>query len=199
MDGMDEKIRMTISKRLFNLGGPAGAGKDEVVRSILTTYPNLVARFPRSTTRRSRDGEQDGIDYFFLTEKEFLSRQHHGLIIGLDLYAGYLYGIDCEKLVNYLVSKDKTIIMVGGICGVQLKSDFSAMTNIYLVCSEEQLRQRLKLRGGDPDYAERCTFEAMERLEEERQLFDVIINNPDGKLQETVRAVTKIMKLPKNK
>lgn len=196
MDGLDEQIRHELGKRIFSLGGPAGAGKD-VNKQILKSIHDNVSIFPRTTTRPPRDSEIDGVDYFFVDRETFLTQLKEGSIIAIDLYAKYYYGIDINQLVNTLVkSKDRKIITVGGICGIHLKPHFPTMTNIYLVASLEELHSRVRQRGGDPKAISESMKEAERRLEEEPPLFDYVVKNHDSKLDQTVARISEIMGLP---
>ena len=195
MARIDDRIMSDLGKRLFNIGGPTGTGKDVVIKGLMKLHPS-VSRFPRTTTRLPRPGEVDGQDYIFIDESRFKALLQRGSISAVDVYAGNLYGIDCQRLADCLVEDEHcTVVMIGGICGIQLMSDFPTITNIYLTATPEELRRRAMARGGDQRYIERSLKEAAERFDEEPKLFDVVINNPDDQLDETIRRVAEIMKL----
>ena len=62
------------------LAGPPGGGKSSVVRALLAREPELMASVS-ATTRPPRPGEQDGVDYHFLTEVEFAARRDAGAFL----------------------------------------------------------------------------------------------------------------------
>jgi guanylate kinase len=56
--------------KIFVVSAPSGAGKTTIVRSVLKKIPEIVFSIS-ATTRKKRNHETDGVDYFFLTEDEF--------------------------------------------------------------------------------------------------------------------------------
>ncbi|MFP6681708.1 MAG: guanylate kinase, partial [Gammaproteobacteria bacterium] len=58
------------SGNLIAISAPSGAGKTSLVRALISRMENIAASVSY-TTRTRRPGEEDGIDYFFVTESEF--------------------------------------------------------------------------------------------------------------------------------
>ena len=56
--------------RLYVFTGPSGAGKGTVLHELLAQAPGIFLSVS-ATTRAPRPGEQDGVHYYFLTEREF--------------------------------------------------------------------------------------------------------------------------------
>ena len=73
------------------LAGPPGGGKSSVVRALLAREPELAVSVS-ATTRAARPGEQNGVDYHFLTDAEFADRRDAGAflewarVLGRDCY-----------------------------------------------------------------------------------------------------------------
>jgi guanylate kinase len=77
--------------KIVALTAPSGAGKTTIARRLTQALPET--RFSISaTTRAPRPGERDGVDYFFLTDREFRRRVEEGDFIEFETYAGHLYG-----------------------------------------------------------------------------------------------------------
>lgn len=78
--------------KIVVLTAPSGAGKTTIARRLLEAVP--AVRFSVSaTTRAPRDGEQDGVDYFFLSTDAFRRRLRDGHFIEYqEVYPGLLYG-----------------------------------------------------------------------------------------------------------
>ena len=55
---------------LFVISGPAGAGKSEIVKAVLAKHPDVKVSVS-CTTRQPRPGEEEGVSYFFITDREF--------------------------------------------------------------------------------------------------------------------------------
>lgn len=196
MEGLDTRLREKLGKRLFSLGGPTGAGKDTVVNILLATYPDKIVRLPRVTTRMMRPGEVEGVHYFFVDLSQFFRRVQRGRYGAVDIYVGNLYGIDHQELTDHLVNHESKVIMMGGICGIQIKPVFPAMTNIYLMITEEEIKLRIKRRDENLVEANICVQEAIERLRVEPPLFDKQVENHNCQLRNTVAEIAEIMGLP---
>ena len=78
--------------KIVVLTAPSGAGKTTIARRLMEALPE--ARFSVSaTTRPPREGETNGIDYFFLSDDEFRSRISDGAFLEYEeVYPGKLYG-----------------------------------------------------------------------------------------------------------
>src|SRR5262245_36283594 len=71
---------MTPTKlgKLVVISGPSGVGKSTVVRQVLAKFRPLLHLSVSATTRPPRQGEQDGVDYFFLSDAEIARRREAG-------------------------------------------------------------------------------------------------------------------------
>ena len=59
-----------MNKKLFVISGSSGVGKGTVLKGFLAQNPEFMLSIS-CTTRAPRDGEIDGVNYFFLTKDEF--------------------------------------------------------------------------------------------------------------------------------
>ena len=75
---------------LVVISGFSGAGKGTVSRALVEKYGYRLSI--SATTRQPREGEQDGKDYFFKTENEFLSLVDYNGYIEYAQYVGHYYG-----------------------------------------------------------------------------------------------------------
>ncbi len=67
--------------RVVIISGPSGAGKSTVVRELMNVCPLPLGTSISATTRKPRDAERDGIDYFFLSEQRFTELRLQGAFI----------------------------------------------------------------------------------------------------------------------
>ena len=95
--------------KLYVFSAPSGAGKTTLVRKLIATRPNL--RFSISyTTRQPRDGEVDGIDYFFLDREKFQNMcAAHEFLEYAEVF-GNMYGSDAQQ-VEKALQQSQTIIL----------------------------------------------------------------------------------------
>ena len=82
---------MSSRGTLLVISGFSGAGKGTVIKSLINNYDNF-ALYVSATTRKPRDGEQDGISYFFKTKEEFQDMINKGELLEYATYVGNYYG-----------------------------------------------------------------------------------------------------------
>lgn len=95
-------------KKLVIFTAPSGAGKTTLVRHLLSKY-DYLAFSTSATTRPMREGEVDGKDYYFLTEKEFRAKAKNNEFIEWEEYAGNYYGT-LKSEVSRLWEADKVVL-----------------------------------------------------------------------------------------
>lgn len=87
---------------LVVLSAPSGCGKDTVYKELLKVRNDCVESVS-ATTREARDGEVDGVNYYFKTEKEFVDMIDNGEMLEYVQYNGKYYGTPVqgvEKAIN---------------------------------------------------------------------------------------------------
>ena len=178
---------------LVIISSPSGGGKDAVIRELIKIFPNS-AKLMTTTTRPQRPGEQNGVDYNYVTREQFQTMIDEGKFIEHNIYADNYYGTEKQRLENNLQTHD----MVFSNIEVNGKKNFDAsgwenLSVFLLPESEEILKQRIEARGGlTPDkIAERLKTAINEVAQ--AIIYDYKIVNYQGKLDETVQNVAKIL------
>lgn len=85
---------MTINnqQKILIITAPSGAGKTSITRYLLKTFPRLCFSVS-AATRQPRGNEKDGVDYYFLSQEEFVNKiQHEEFIEWEMVYEGKYYG-----------------------------------------------------------------------------------------------------------
>lgn len=166
--------------RIICLGGPSGAGKDTLATAFLSRYKNYV-RVPRSTTRKPRIGEVEGVHYHFLTEFEFHQKVATGNIIAVDTFCCASYGIDLANIRETL-SSDKKIIGVFGVCSIILREILKEekMSLVYVTAPIPFLENRLVKRGDSTESVRVRISAAKDQVEKEPRHFDHILWNTES-------------------
>ena len=128
--------------------GPSAVGKDTLINKLKNKYPDVVYKLPSYTTRPKRDGEIDGIDYYFVTKREFFKLRDEGKLFGIQEYNSNWYASNKAKLNQALENKNKIVVLnynINTANAVKNEIDFNYVA--ILPPSETALRERLKQRN----------------------------------------------------
>ena len=139
---------------LFVISGPSGSGKDTVLTKILKIMGAEAFLSVSMTTRKKREGEVEGIDYYFVTKEEFEANIVNDRMLEYakygDNYCGTPIG-PLEKLLN----EGKTVFLnieVQGGANVRRRLPF--VKEIFLMPpSLEEVERRLRKRGTETEEA----------------------------------------------
>lgn len=179
-------------KNLIIITGPSGVGKTSVALELLKKHAD-IRRIVTYTTREKREGEVDGVDYNFISEKKFKEILDHNEFFEYAKVYDHSYGNRLADLHN-ICSNNKFCLMVLDIQGAQkLKKEFPKSKGFFITASFEALAERLIKRGKmeEKDFATRQKI-AKEEMEK-AQIFDHKIENREGKLDEAVGDIEKIL------
>lgn len=134
---------------LFVLVGPAGVGKNTIMKHVMEKLP-ILHQLPTVTTRAMRPGEQEGREHFFVSLDEFQKiKASHGLIEDQEVYPGMFYGTPRRQLTEALRNGEKIIADIEVIGAQRLDEAFP--DNIVLIFVSPptlaDLEVRLRQRG----------------------------------------------------
>lgn len=137
--------------KVFVFSAPSGAGKTTLLNFLRTAVPGLVYSIS-ATTRKPRDGEVDGVHYFFLTEQQFKSKIEKNEFAEWALVHGNYYGTP-KSFIDETISVGLHIIMDIDVFGKKTfdKSYPDAVGILILPPSMELLEKRLRGRGSDDE------------------------------------------------
>ncbi len=161
----------------------------------LLSDPSLnLVRFPTTTTRDPRPGEVHGVHYQFLSEADFRTRVADQQFFEWTEIYGHLYGTNRATLQS-LYQGSRPIVCVLELEGARkIKQVLPDQTTIILIeATRETLLHRLQARHTDKaDVTKR-----IERIDRELasypKLADIVIQNPEGDLPQTIEAVKKVI------
>lgn len=96
---------MTTEKiKIIAIIGKAGSGKDTIATALVDEYPNTFNNIVSCTTRPMRQGEQEGINYYYLSEDEFAERERNGDMLESTEFNTWHYGTSKKALSNKSVN-----------------------------------------------------------------------------------------------
>ncbi|MCI5724850.1 MULTISPECIES: guanylate kinase [Fusobacterium] len=136
--------------KLYVVSGPSGAGKSTVckeVRKILGINLSISA-----TSRKPREGEKDGVDYYFLTVDEFEKKIQAGEFLEYAKVHNNYYGTLKSEVEKRLENGEKIILEIDVQGGVQVKEKFpDAQLIFFKTPTKEDLEKRLRGRQTDSE------------------------------------------------
>ena len=136
---------------LYIVSAPSGSGKTTLLQHLLRSFTDL--KFSVShTTRRPRQGERDGVDYFFTERPAFQSMIDRGDFLEWAEFNGQLYGTT-RAFVGVQIENGKDVILDIDVQGAhQVKLKVEGSTAIFVLPpSFAELERRLKARMLEPD------------------------------------------------
>lgn len=166
------------SGRLYILSAPSGAGKTTLCQEILKHFPTI--RYSIShTTRLPRPGEKDGVDYFFITEEEFVNGIQEGLWAEWAKVHDNYYGTSSPFLDKILLSGSDILLDIDVQGTMQIIKQYpDAITIFIMPPSLEKLNQRLRDRGTDSDEViEKRLQNAKEEIERKSIYKHTVVND----------------------
>ena len=138
--------------KLFVISSPSGGGKTSLLRAFFEDQrAKDITMSISHTTRDRRDGDLEGKDYFFISEKDFLEKQKNGDFIETANVFGNLYGTDKNFIYSELQSSD-VILELDWQGAESIKKIFSDAFLISLIPpSYDDLERRLRGRALDSE------------------------------------------------
>ncbi len=134
---------------LFIISAPSGAGKTSLVAEILAQVDNIQASISH-TTRACRCGEQDGINYHFVTQQKFVSMIEDNAFLEHAEVFGNFYGTSQDWVEKTLSQGSDVILEIDWQGAEQIRSKFADSRSIFILPpSKQALQERLNGRGQD--------------------------------------------------
>jgi guanylate kinase len=132
---------------LIIISGPSGAGKGTVCRALLEQDDKLVLSVSK-TTRSPRAGEQDGVNYYFVSKEVFLKAVADGDFLEHACVYGEYYGTPRSSLEQMLASGNDVILEIDTQGALKVKNSGVNCVFIFLLPpSADELFRRITRRG----------------------------------------------------
>ena len=184
-----------MKNKLFVMSAACGAGKTTLKYKVIGEFPDIVYSIS-ATTRKPREGEVDGVHYFFKTKEEFEKLiKEDGLIEWNEVHGNY-YGTP-KFFVEDMLRQGKRVIFDLDVFGkVNFDKVYPDATGILILPpSEEELERRLRGRGTDSEDVIRLRLEnakkEMEFAKTKGKYEYTIVNDDLEKAANELRAILK--------
>ena len=181
---------MSESSPVFVVTGPSGAGKGTLIRALIERIPELEVAVS-ATTRPQRRGEEDGREYWFLTDDEFTRREAEG---------GFLEWVEYVSRWRYgtLRSEIDRISANGRVCVLELElegalrvqTESRAACTIFISADVGELERRLRERATEStgEIEDRITL-ARHQLEQAHRFRYMVRNDDVVRASEVLAAI----------
>ncbi|MAT59951.1 MAG: guanylate kinase [Ignavibacteriae bacterium] len=183
---------MTDKKgKLLVFSAPSGSGKTTIVRTILSKYKELDFSVS-ATTRKRRENETDGKDYFFISEEEFKKKIDAQEFIEWERFYDYYYGT-LKSFVDDEIDSGKSVVLEVDVNGaVNIKKNYPSAVLIFIMPpSFEELKNRLINRSTETESDLKKRIERAEYEFTYKDKFDYVVIN--DKLEDAVNKVYEII------
>lgn len=169
--------------RLIVLTGPTAVGKGTVEAALLAKHPEVWVSVS-ATTREPRPGEVNGVNYWFMSEAEFVRKEQEGKFLETAVVHGMAhYGTPLQPVLDHLAANTPTILEIDlqGARRVKQKASQMGLDVVYVFVappSYEELVRRLIGRGTENEEQRAKRLEtAKVELAAEPEFDVVIVNN----------------------
>ena len=177
---------------LIVVSGPAGSGKGTVNAQLLTREDFVFS--VSATTRAPRPGEQDGVNYYYVSREEFERRIKAGEMLEYTEYCGNYYGTPRKEAEAVLESGRNLLLEIEVEGASNIKAKFpEAVLVMLLPPSHSVQEQRLRSRGTE---TEEKILLRLARAKEEigyAERYDYVVYNHDGRAKEAADQILAIV------
>jgi guanylate kinase len=164
---------------LYVISAPSGAGKTSLVAALQSSEPGLQVSVSH-TTRPRRGNETDGVDYHFVSEKDFVAMIDADAFLEHARVFDRRYGTARDSVQKYLTEGDDVILEIDWQGASQVRERHPDCIGIFILPpSRESLAERLTRRAQDPDEViTRRMRDAIAEMSHYRE-FDYLVINDD--------------------
>ena len=172
------------------ISGFSGAGKGTIMKELIRQYPYFLST--SATTRKPREGEVDGREYFFHTKEEFEQMIAEGELIEWAEYVGNYYGTPKKAVEQQLAEGKDVLLEIEMQGGMLVKEQFPEAVLIFITPpSYAELKSRLQGRGTESmEEIERRLARAGEEAAYMKSYDYIVVND---NLSEAVNRVNNII------
>jgi len=165
--------------KIFAVSAPSGTGKTTIVKRLLNEIPGLIYSVS-ATTREKRNNEKSGVDYFFISEQEFLNKIKKDEFVEWEKVYDYYYGT-FKYYVDENISIGKNIIAEVDVKGaLSLKKIYLEAILIFIAPpSLDELIDRLMKRQTETETDLQKRIERAKMELSQKDKFDYLIINKD--------------------
>ena len=140
-----------MKNKLFVMSAASGAGKTTLKDLVIKDFPDIKYSIS-ATTRKPREGEIDGVHYFFKTKEEFEQMIKDDALVEYNLVHGNYYGTPKSFVEKTLAEGNRVLFDLDVFGKVNFDKVYPDATGIFILPPrDEELERRLRGRGTDSE------------------------------------------------
>ena len=183
---------MKAKGSILVVSGPSGSGKTSLARAVCEEFGDKAYFSISTTTRPKRDGEKDGVDYFFVSKEEFLKDIEEGYFLEWAEVHGNFYGTS-KKQINEALSQGKIVFLDIDVQGHEAvrKAYPDVVTSVFVTTKDKHtLIERLKKRGTETQESlEVRMINALHEMKKIPEYDFLLINDDFDEAKEYLRSI----------
>lgn len=180
-------------KNIIIISAPACSGKNSIYNEVHKNNPELIQTIS-DTTRKIRSGEKEGVDYNYISMREFKENIKNELYIEYNFYNGNFYGTPTAQILDLINDKTPIVLIIDVNGALKVKKLFGEQVATIFIMppSLNELKQRMIDRGENTldELNERIRIAELEIAQANR--YDYCVINED--LEQASNEVNKIIK-----
>ncbi|WP_200762711.1 guanylate kinase [Nitrosophilus alvini] len=190
-----------MSGAFLVISGPSGSGKSSLIKEMIKRVDNIYFSIS-TTTRPKREGEKEGVDYYFVSKEEFEKDIKEGMFLEYANVHGNYYGTSMRQINNAL-KEGKLVVFDIDVQGHRsIREKMGDITTSVFVTTPtlQELKTRLQNRGTDSaEVIEKRISNALEEIKEAIYFDFILINDKFESALNRLCSVAEAAKLKRSK
>lgn len=173
-------MKLNTEGLLIVISGPSGVGKGTVRKALFKLEGHDLVYSISMTTRPPREGEVDGVDYYFVSREEFERRIAQDAFLEYAEFVGHYYGTPKDKVEAQLEAGKEVVLEIEVEGALQVRKQMPEAVFLFIAPpSKEALYNRLMSRGTETDAVIASRMEKAKREFPLAHKYDYIVINDE--------------------